>query len=50
MEIGITFSYRHLNSLNIDIDKADAQIDKGILTIKIPKNESGGGKVDIKVS
>ncbi|MEI7424855.1 MAG: Hsp20/alpha crystallin family protein [Candidatus Staskawiczbacteria bacterium] len=35
---------------NIDIDKADAQIDKGILTIKIPKNEPGSGKIGIKVS
>ena len=25
---------------NIDIDKADAQMDKGVLTIKIPKNET----------
>ena len=35
---------------NIDIDNADAQIDKGILTIKIPKNEpsTGNGKIGIK--
>lgn len=35
---------------NINIDKADAQIDKGILTIKIPKNDLGNGKIGIKVS
>lgn len=35
---------------NINIDKADAQIDKGILTIKIPRNEAGSGKIGIKVS
>ena len=35
---------------NIDIDKADAQIDKGILTVKIPKNEAGNGKVGVKIS
>jgi len=34
---------------NIDIDKADAQIDKGILTIKIPKNEPKE-KLSIKIS
>lgn len=37
---------------DIDIDKADAQIDKGILTIKIPKNEpsTNSGKIGIKIS
>ena len=36
---------------NIDIDKADAQIDKGILTVKIPKNEiSGNGKIGDRLS
>jgi HSP20 family molecular chaperone IbpA len=37
---------------NINIDKADAQIDKGILTIKIPKDNSGNGngKIGVKVS
>jgi len=34
---------------NIDIDKADAQIDKGILTIKIPKRALGG-EIGVKVS
>jgi len=44
------FSRKIILPENIDIDKADAQIDKGILTIKIPKNEIGNGKIDIKVS
>ncbi len=39
------FSRKVVLPENIDIDKADAQIDKGILTIKIPKNEQGSGKV-----
>ncbi len=34
---------------DIDIDKADAQIDKGILTIKIPRNEPKE-KLGIKIS
>jgi len=34
------FSRKVILPENIDIDKADAQIDKGILTIKIPKNET----------
>ena len=44
------FSRKIVLPENIDIDKADAQIDKGILTIKIPKNEAGSGKIGIKVS
>ncbi|MCX6724290.1 MAG: Hsp20/alpha crystallin family protein [Candidatus Staskawiczbacteria bacterium] len=44
------FSRKVVLPENIDIDKADAQIDKGILTIKIPKGESNAGKVDVKVS
>lgn len=44
------FSRKVVLPEDIDIDKADAQIDKGILTVKIPKNEPGAGKVGIKVS
>ena len=44
------FSRKVVLPENINIDKADAQIDKGILTIKIPKNEPGNGKVEVKVS
>jgi HSP20 family protein len=44
------FSRKVVLPENIDIDKADAQIDKGILTVKIPKNEAGSGKVGVKVS
>ena len=44
------FSRKIILPENIDIDKADAQIDKGILTVKIPKNEMGGGKIGVKVS
>jgi HSP20 family protein len=44
------FSRKVILPENIDIDKADAQIDKGILTVIIPKNEAGNGKVDVKVS
>jgi len=48
------FSRKVVLPENIDIDKADAQIDKGILTVKIPKNQgsekSPDGKVDIKAS
>ena len=46
------FSRKIVLPENIDIDKADAQIDKGILTIKIPRSETNGedGKVGIKVS
>ena len=44
------FSRKIVLPENIDIDKADAQIDKGILTVKIPKNGTGNGKVGLKVS
>lgn len=44
------FSRKVVLPENIDIDKADAQIDKGILTIKIPKNEKGNGKIGIEIS
>ena len=44
------FSRKIVLPENIDIDKADAQIDKGILTVKIPKSEIGSGKVGVKVS
>jgi len=44
------FSRKVVLPENIDIDKADAQIDKGILTVKIPKNEPGTGKIGIKAS
>jgi HSP20 family protein len=43
------FSRKIVLPENIDIDKADAQIDKGILTIKIPKN-NGKNKTEIKIS
>lgn len=43
------FSRKIVLPENIDIDKADAQIDKGILTIKIPKN-GAKEKVGVKVS
>ena len=33
------FSRKIILPENVDVDKADAQIDKGILTVKIPKNE-----------
>jgi HSP20 family protein len=45
------FSRKIVLPENIDIDKADAQMDKGVLTIKIPKNEAvGNGKVGIKTA
>jgi len=43
------FSRKVVLPENIDIDKADAQIDKGILTVKIPKNETKE-KIGVKVS
>lgn len=42
------FSRKVILPENIDIDNADAQMDKGVLTIKIPKNEAGGGKIGVK--
>jgi HSP20 family molecular chaperone IbpA len=44
------FSRKIILPDNVDIDKADAQIDKGILTVKIPRNDAGNGKIGIKVS
>lgn len=46
------FSRKVVLPENVDIDKADAQIDKGILTVKIPKNENetGTGKIGVRVS
>ncbi|MCX6722303.1 MAG: Hsp20/alpha crystallin family protein [Candidatus Staskawiczbacteria bacterium] len=40
------FSRKIVLPENIDIDKADAQIDKGILTVKIPKNEKLTGPAE----
>jgi len=43
------FSRKIVLPENIDIDNADAQMDKGVLTIKIPKNENfGKGKLGVK--
>jgi len=43
------FSRKIVLPENINIDDADAQMDKGVLTIKIPKNENfGKGKIGIK--
>ena len=49
------FSRKIILPENIDIDNADAQMDKGVLTIKIPKNEpdprgTPKGKVGIKTA
>lgn len=44
------FSRKIVLPENIDIDKADAQMDKGVLTIKIPKNKTASPKVGLKVS
>lgn len=45
------FSRKIVLPENIDIDNADAQMDKGVLTIKIPKIESNGtGKIGIKTA
>ena len=45
------FSRKIILPENIDIDNADAQIDKGVLTITIPKNEATAkGKVGIKAA
>lgn len=43
------FSRKIILPENVDIDKADAQMDKGVLTIKIPKTEDKG-KVGVKIS
>jgi len=42
------FSRKVILPENIDIDKADAQIDKGILTVRIPKDSTTKGKIGIK--
>lgn len=45
------FSRKIVLPENIDIDNADAQMDKGVLTIKIPKVESNGNaKIGIKTA
>lgn len=44
------FSRKIVLPQNIDIDGADAQMDKGVLTIKIPKQEPNGSKLGIKES
>lgn len=45
------FSRKIVLPENIDIDNADAQMDKGVLTIKIPKNEPGSNsKIGIKTA
>ena len=43
------FSRKIVLPENIDIDRADAQMDKGVLTIKIPKNETKE-KAGVKIS
>ncbi|MEK7562255.1 MAG: Hsp20/alpha crystallin family protein [Patescibacteria group bacterium] len=43
------FSRKIVLPENINIDEADAQMEKGLLTIKIPKTD-GKGKVGISVS
>jgi HSP20 family protein len=44
-----SFSRKVVLPENINIDEADAQMDKGVLTIKIPKIENfGKGKIGIK--
>ncbi len=43
------FSRKIILPENVDIDQADAQMDKGVLTIKIPKNETASkGKLGVK--
>jgi len=45
------FSRKIILPENINIDDADAQMDKGVLTIKIPKNENfGKGKIGVKAA
>ena len=45
------FSRKVVLPENVDIDKADAQMDKGVLTVKIPKNEiNNKGKIGIKTT
>ncbi|MCX6721055.1 MAG: Hsp20/alpha crystallin family protein [Candidatus Staskawiczbacteria bacterium] len=42
------FSRKIILPENVNIDSADAQIDKGVLTIKIPKQEPNGAKIGVK--
>ena len=42
------FSRKIILPENIDIDSADAQMDHGVLTIKIPKASGGKGKLTAK--
>jgi HSP20 family protein len=45
------FSRKIILPENIKIDDADAKMDKGVLTIKIPKEENTGkGKIGIKTA
>ena len=45
------FSRKVILPENVDVDNADAQMDHGVLTIKIPKNETDTkGKVGIKTA
>jgi HSP20 family protein len=45
------FSRKIVLPENVDIEKAAAEMEKGVLTIKIPKTEkNNNGKVDIKIS
>jgi len=43
------FSRKIILPENVNVEEADAQIDKGILTVKIPKTENKG-KVGVKIS
>ena len=42
------FSRKVILPENIDVDNADAQMDHGVLTIKIPKQEPNGTKLGVK--
>ena len=45
------FSRKIVLPENIDIEEADAQMEKGLLTIKIPKTDGNGkGKIGVTVS
>ena len=44
------FSRKIVLPENIHTEKASAQMDKGLLTVTIPKKESVTGKVDVKTS
>jgi HSP20 family protein len=44
------FSRKVILPENISIDKADAQIDKGILTVRIPKDSTIKEKIGIKAN